>query len=209
VALDADLVAYYEAEARGRHRVAHGEFRSGLVRRFAAMLDRERRLRVADIGAGPGLDAVALQAEGFHVVGVDLAYGNVARMVDGGLAALTGSLYQLPFAAGTFDALWTMSTLVHVPDVRFDDALIEMLRVVRPGAPLGIGTWGGFDFEGIPEFGALRPYRFFSLASHQRWHSMLSRHGQLEVFEIHDPGDEHGWQYQFAVLRAPSRAPMG
>ncbi len=61
-----------------------------------------------------------------------------------------------------------------------------MLRVVGPGAPLGIGTWGGSDFEGVPEFGELRPYRFFSLASHSRWHEMLARHADVELFETYE-----------------------
>ena len=78
-----------------------------------------------------------------------------------------------------------MSTFVHVPHERFDEAITEMLRVVEPGAPLGIGTWGGLDFEGVPEFGELRPYRFFSLASHDRWREMLARHAEVELFETY------------------------
>jgi SAM-dependent methyltransferase len=121
-----------------------------------------------------------------------------------GLPGVAGSLYHLPFRTGAFDALWTMSTLVHVPDARVGDALREMLRVVRPGAPLGIGTWGGVEFEGVPEFDALRPFRFFSVASHERWRAVLAGHGGVEVFEIRRPLADHGWEYQFAVVRAPS-----
>ena len=202
MALDADLIAYYDAEARGEHRSAHGDLRLELRRRFAELLRNGEVRTLIDVGAGPGLDTALWAADGFTAVGVDLAHANVERMRDVGLAGVTGSLYVLPFRSETFDALWTMSTFVHVPHERFDEAITELLRVVAPGAPLGIGTWGGLDFEGVPEFGELRPYRFFSLASHDRWHEMLARQADVEVFETYESTGRDGWEYQFAVLRA-------
>jgi ubiquinone/menaquinone biosynthesis C-methylase UbiE len=200
-ALDADLIAYYEAEARGGHRSAYGDLRVDLRRRFAELLRNEHSNTLLDVGAGPGLDTARWDAEGFGVVGLDLTHANVEHMREVGLTGITGSLYHLPFRAAAFDALWTMSTFVHVPHDRFDEAIVEMLRVVEPGAPLGIGTWGGLDFEGVPEFGELRPYRFFSLATHDRWHSMLARHAEVELFETYESAEGHGWEYQFAVVR--------
>jgi SAM-dependent methyltransferase len=201
MALEADLIAYYDAEARDRRRVGHGQLRHELRQRFAAALGAVGRTRVVDVGSGPGLDTEDWCKDGFDVVGVDLAHANVELMRERGLVGVTASLYQLPFRADAFDALWTMSTFVHVPHDRFDEAIAEMLRVVRPGARLGIGTWGGVDFEGVPEFGDLRPYRFFSLASHDRWRKMLERYGTLESFESFESSSPHGWEYQFAILR--------
>lgn len=199
-ALDADLIAYYDAEARGGHRSAHGDFRIELRGRFAELLRANGTQTVIDVGAGPGLDTALWSSDGFSVVGVDLASANVERIRDAGLSGVAGSLYALPFRSASFDALWTMSTFVHVPHERFDEAMTEMLRVVGPGALLGIGTWGGSDFEGVREFGDLRPYRFFSLASHSRWHEMLARHADVELFETYE-SPEDGWEYQFAVVR--------
>jgi SAM-dependent methyltransferase len=201
---DDDLIAYYDAEALGGHRTAVGEYRAALRDGFARLLNDEARRRLVDVGAGPGLDARAWRRDGFDVVGLDLSAANCARMREVGVTAVTGSLYAMPFRGGSFDALWTMSTFVHVPHHRFDEAIGEMLRVVRPGAPLGIGTWGGHEYEGVPEFGHLRPYRFFSLAAHDRWRQMLARHGVVERFEVHDPHAGDGWQYQFAVVRSPA-----
>jgi hypothetical protein len=55
----------------------------------------------------------------------------------------------------------------------------------------------------MPEFGELRPYRFFSLAAHGRWYQQLSRHGGVDLFETSPVGGADGWEYQLAVLRAP------
>ena len=203
MSLDADLIAFYEAEARGRHRTRHGSMRAVLRQRFSDDLRTAGLRRLVDVGAGPGLDTVEWYADGFDVIGLDLAHENTKLMRERGLVGVTGSLYELPFPDGAFDALWTMSTFVHVPHDRFDEAISEMIRVVRRGGPLGIGTWGGVDFEGVPEFGDLRPYRFFSLATHDRWRAMLSRHGELNAFETFASTGGDGWEYQFAVLRTP------
>jgi SAM-dependent methyltransferase len=201
VGLDADLTAYYDAEARAGLRTTQAPMRVALRQRFIQLLRSEHRHLIIDVGAGPGLDTVGFQSEGFDAIAVDLAPANAAVMRDRGLVGVAGSLYALPFTDATFHALWTMSTFVHVPHDRFDDAITEMLRVVAPGAPLSIGTWGGQDFEGVPEHGELRPFRFFSLASHDRWRAMLAAHADVEQFETFPPTDPSGWEYQLAVLR--------
>jgi SAM-dependent methyltransferase len=199
--LDAELTAYYEQEASQGRRSAHDDMRLDLRTSFAELLRAEGVSTLLDVGAGPGLDTALWQADGIRTVGVDLAHGNAVLMRRRGLVAVRGSLYRLPFRSERFDALWTMSTFVHVPHDRFDEAMAELIRVVRPGGPLAIGTWGGVDFEGRPGLGDLRPFRFFSLASHDRWHSMLSRHGAVEAFRTFQPTVPSGWEYQFAVLR--------
>lgn len=199
--LDADLTAYYNAEARAGVRGEPDTMRVDIRSRFIDDMRREGRRHLVDVGAGPGLDTLAFQHAGFAAIGVDLAPANVVAMRARGASGTAASLYALPFADATFDALWTMSTFVHVPHDRFDEAMTELVRVVTPGAPLAIGTWGGRDFEGVPEFGELRPYRFFSLASHDRWRAMLEGHGQVEHFETFPPTQPSGWEYQYAVLR--------
>ncbi|MEZ5219525.1 MAG: class I SAM-dependent methyltransferase [Ilumatobacteraceae bacterium] len=199
--LDADLRAYYTAEAEQGLRQGSKPMRSGLRDRFVAQLLEEGRRSVVDVGAGPGIDAEPLRDAGFSVVGVDLVPANVVRMRERRLDAVAASLYALPFPDSVVDALWTMSTFVHVPHHRFDEAMGELLRVVRPGGLLAIGTWGGQDYEGHPQEGMLRPHRFFSLASHDRWRSMLERHADLEQFETFEPEASSGWEYQYAQLR--------
>ena len=96
-----------------------------------------------------------------------------------------------------------MSTFVHVPPERVNGAMRELFRVVKPGGPLGIGTWGGRNFAGTTEFGTIRPFRYFSLATHQRWRNLIEDHGTVEAFDTYSPNGDTAWQYQFAVVRSP------
>ena len=93
-----------------------------------------------------------------------------------------------------------MSTLLHVPDERFDDAVSATTSLLGPGSPLAIGLWGGIDREFTNETDHFDPPRFFSLRSDGRIRSMLRTHGAIESFESW-PNDRRDWSYQFIVLR--------
>lgn len=203
-ALASDLIAYYEQEVAVGRRTELPDHRVRVHDRFVALLRAEGRSSVVDLGSGPGLDTERFVARGFDAVGVDLAPANAVAMGERGLRGVAASLFSPPFQPASFDAAWTMSTLVHVPDDRFDDALAAIIALVPIGAPIAVGTWGGFDFEGVSEFGDIRPYRFFALRNHDRLERMLAAHGDIERFETSRPNPESDWsdwEYQFALLR--------
>lgn len=98
--------------------------------------------RVLDCGIGSGALSVALlrQQPVQQIDGVDVAPGMLTeaqRYVAAAGAALQAhrnDMRALPFADATFDLLLSAHTLEHLPDPL--PGLREMLRVLRPGAPL-------------------------------------------------------------------------
>ena len=192
---------YYDEEARRAVRQDKGPLRVELQQRFATLLSSESRRSVVDIGAGPGLDTAVFAAAGFAAVGIDLAPENIRIMSSNGIPGVAGSLFQLPLRPESFDSVWTMSTLVHVPDARFGEALSSLVAVAVPGAPIGIGTWGGFDWEGISDRDDIVPPRFFALRTTERLRRMLAEHGDVESLETFRPNRDTNWDYQFAVIR--------
>ena len=198
--LEADLAAYYDQEAGER---AERQLLPQRVAHRAAFLDllvAEGRSRVVEIGTGPGVDAQAFLDRGLAVSGVDLSAVHVRRAREVGVDAVVGSVLDLPYPDGSFDAGWTMSTLLHVPDSHLDAALSEVVRVLEPGAPLAVGVWGGLDREGPGDQDSFQPPRFFSLRSHERWRAALERHARVEEWDTWAP-EGQPWTYQWAVLR--------
>ena len=108
---------------------------------YALAADALRRLlghgegRCLDVGCGGGAFFNVARELGWDVVGVDASEDQlrVARErrpdVEGVLADAT----SLPFAAGSFDAAFSLFTHTDVDD--FAAVLRETLRVLRPGAP--------------------------------------------------------------------------
>ncbi len=95
-----------------------------------------------------------------------------------------------------------MSTLVHIPNERFDAALTQICRVIRPGGLLAIGLWGApTDIEEIAEWDTIVPKRFFSRRSDDRVRAMLEPYGRVLEFDTWTRDTESTWKYQFLVVR--------
>ena len=203
-ARERELAAWYDGEVvrrAGRDLAGH---RTAARDRFAAQLAAEHRRTVVEIGCGPGHDGAAFAAAGLAWSGVDLAPASVAHCRGRGLDAHVAPVHGLPFVDGAFAAGWSMSTLMHVADADVDAALAELVRVLEPGAPLAIGTWGAAVASEGPMPVAEGAPRFFSLRTDDRWRAAVERHGTVEdwtTWADPRPGDDSGWHYQWLVLR--------
>jgi SAM-dependent methyltransferase len=198
-AVERALAAYYEQEASDRAKRPIDPQRVEARTRFITRLDG-RRPRILEVGVGPGRDSASFVAEGIPVVGVDLSVEHAQRANSTGVHAVVATVRRLPFGNSAFGALWTMSTLMHVPNEAIADALVELRRVLAPGALAAVGVWAGPDVEhhrGIDDFD---PPRFFSLRSDERWRSLLSTLGSVEDFEIWGRRGDDFW-YQWAIVR--------
>lgn len=113
------LRAYYEEEARLRLRKPVTGRRVELRDEFLTLLRAEGRRSVVDFGAGPGRDGEALVIEGLDYVGLDLANANGVLAAERGITVVQGSVDAPPIRAESFDAGWSMSTLMHIPRTSF------------------------------------------------------------------------------------------
>lgn len=201
--LDDDLRAYYDAEAEQRAARDPGPMRTVLRDRFVQRLRDEGLHRIVECGGGTGHDAAGFARDGVTVVSTDLTFRPLAVSRGRGTTVVQASMLALPFSDDGFDAAWTMSTFVHIPDDRVDRALGELVRVVAPGGLIGVGTWGGPDAQLVSDRDVIQPPRLFCRRRHVRWREMLGRHADVVAFSTHDTPDTVGtdWSYQFAVLR--------
>jgi SAM-dependent methyltransferase len=202
---EADLISYYTSEVRERKDRELPDARVEVRNGFLEQLRVEGRRSVVEIGCGPGRDGEAIAAAGFHYTGVDLASASVEACRALGLEAYVASVLELPFEDGAFDAGWTMSTLLHIADEDLDEALAEIVRVLRPGAPVGIGLWGdevGGEQVWQDDSGH-GPGRFFSIRTDSAMQEALARHGTLEQWRSWRD-DGRPMHYQWAILRTPA-----
>jgi len=199
-----ELAAWYDGEVGRRAARDLADRRTADRELFVAQLAAEGRRSVVEIGCGPGHDGAAFAAAGLAWSGVDLAAASVEHCRGRGLDAHVAPVHALPFADGAFAAGWSMSTLMHVADVDIGAALAELVRVLEPGAPVAIGTWGAaVASEGPIPIDGGEP-RFFSIRTDDRWRAAVERHGTVERWTTWPdprPGDDSGWHYQWLVLR--------
>lgn len=194
------LIAYYDQEADHR---ANRQLRAERVAArdtFLGMIDPG--VRLIELGPGAGRDAAAFIEQGIATIGVDLSFEQISHASAAGASGLVATARQLPFPDHTFDALWSMSVLMHVPNSAIVDTLTELRRVLAPGATAAIGVWGGPDVEDSGDNpDDFDPPRLFSRRSDDRWRSLLATLGTVEVFENWHP-DLDDFGYQWAIIRA-------
>jgi ubiquinone/menaquinone biosynthesis C-methylase UbiE len=99
--------------------------------------------KVLDVGSGTGVaaDAAASAIPAGLVVGADMSVEmlRVATRARPGLRLIAAEAIQLPFRDGTFDAV--LANFVLHEFTRYDTALFDLIRVLRPGGTLAASVW--------------------------------------------------------------------
>ena len=189
-----NLRVWYDGEAPNRDGMVKQQFK---LDERAAFLDRLRVIEASsllEIGAGTGQDSVYFRDAGLDVIAVDLSPEMVRRCREKGVEALVGDAKRLEFPAGSFDAVWAMNCLLHMPGADLPEALREVRRVLRPGGLFYAGQWGGADEEGV----RADDERFFALRSDEQLFAAV--HEAFEVVDFHAIEDEgHHFQSITAV----------
>jgi len=93
-----------------------------------------------DVGCGQGWYAARMRELGYHVSGIDTSAAQVARAAahlrDSALVGV-GSALSIPAADASYDFVYTINVLHHLPSIADQrHAFAELLRVLRPGGRL-------------------------------------------------------------------------
>jgi SAM-dependent methyltransferase len=144
-----------------------------------------------EIGAGPGHDSAFFASHGLRVVATDLSPAMVGFCRQKGLDAHVMDFLHLDFSAGSFDAVYALNCLLHVPNADLPEVLAAIRAVLRPGGWLYIGVWGGNGHEGPAEDDRHDPPRFFSWRTDEQIRDFATRYFSLFDFHVIDPGQRH------------------
>lgn len=168
--------------------------------RFLNALQQNATESLLEIGAGHGVSGRFYADEGLTVICVDLSPELVERCRAKGLDARVMDFSRLDFLDASFDAVFGMNCLLHVPRAELASILLGIRRVLVPGGLFYWGQYGGRNFEGVYADDDYEPKRFFSFMTAQRIRRLAA-----EVFGIDDfteiPIDGDAFTYQALTLR--------
>lgn len=168
---------------------------------FLRRLQDEGLRRLLEIGAGPGHYGAYFKAAGLDVVCTDLSPEMVARCREKGLEAYAMDFLQLDFAPASFDAVFAINCLLHVPSADLPHVLEAVRTLLRPGGLFYYGVYGGYRWEGVWPGDSHEPKRFFVFYPDEELLAVVNPFFDVVDFHTvdHDRGD--GSHFQSLVLR--------
>jgi len=88
------------------------------------------KIKLLDIGCGPGISLKIAQKHGIEAFGIDIAE-NCKQYWNGSRTLSIASANNLPFTSGTFDVVSAWDVLEHIPEQAIDQTLKEIKRVSK------------------------------------------------------------------------------
>ncbi len=171
---------------------------------FLGRLRDRRCTRLLEIGAGTGQDSRFFQDNGLEVVATDLSPTMVSYCRQKGIDARVMDFLHLDFPPESFDAVYALNCLLHVPNADLPSVLDVIHAVLLPGGLFFLGVYGGEQAgEGTLADDRHDPPRFFSWRTDEQIQRYAARCFDLVDFHV---VEEDGIHFQsLTLLRRPGR----
>ncbi len=159
-------------------------WRSGHRDKFAARLLREGKNTLLELGAGTGLDGRYFQELGLDILCTDISPEHVRYCQAKGLKAQVMDNTNLDLPDNSFDAVYAMNSLLHLPKKDLPAVLQSIQTVLKPDGLFFMGVYGGIDSEGVWEDDHYDPKRFFAFYTDDQLKKLLSQYFAILDFTV-------------------------
>lgn len=120
--------------------------------------DLEAGQQLLEVGCASGINASYVQVRDANYFGVDISPGmiDLARQYfpeQSGAKFQVADVCNLPFPDASFDAIWSVATLHHVPGrAKREQAIKEMARVLKVGGKLYLFDWNLYAWKWLKRY---------------------------------------------------------
>ena len=174
--------------------------RDGFLKRILG----EGKTSLLEIGAGPGKDSRFFMDNGLCVAAVDLSGEMVKLCREKGVEAYERDFYTLSGLGRTFDCVWSMNCLLHVPKADLPLVLAEIDAVLNPAGLFHYGVYGGADIEETWDDKVYGMPRFYSHLSDETLQAVTSEFFEIVAFDkinTEKGANRKQWNFQSLILR--------
>ncbi|MFZ5821718.1 MAG: methyltransferase domain-containing protein [Chloroflexota bacterium] len=171
----------------------HGDFEP-----IEALLEFQRFVmpgsRVLDAGCGLGRDTDYLRKHGYpQSIGLDMSFGMLnmgARSANFQFPAVQADFRALPLAAQSFDGVWAVASIIHIPRGNVENVLKEFKRILKPGGfvYLSVIKGSGEEAESGEEDVVQRGWRYFVFYELDEMKTLLQKAGLKSIVSWDRPG---------------------
>ncbi|MBW2999729.1 class I SAM-dependent methyltransferase [Candidatus Woesearchaeota archaeon] len=101
--------------------------RRGEFKKFIKLLPGKK---VLDLGCGSGDHSLYFSQQGMDVVCIDLSEGMIKLCKEKGLKAFVMDIEELEFEDNSFDGIWAVTSLLHVPKSKIQDVIKKLNQIL-------------------------------------------------------------------------------
>ncbi|MBI3334366.1 class I SAM-dependent methyltransferase [Candidatus Pacearchaeota archaeon] len=130
--------------------------------------------KILDVGCGAGDHTLYFQLCNFDCQGIDFCPAMVALCHEQGVRAQVMNMESLMFDASTFDGIWAVTSLLHVPRARVPGVIAGFSHILKPGGIVYVCVKEGFGERLIPDTHDLTTQRFFSYWQEHELHETFN-----------------------------------
>jgi SAM-dependent methyltransferase len=203
----ASLREAYDRGAAGREAAAGMKSEWKIAERdaFLRRLKADGATTLLEIGAGTGQDSAFFRDNGLTVTATDVSPEMVETCRAKGVDARVMDFLHLDFPPASFDAVYALNCLLHVPSADLPEVLAEIRSVMRPSGLFFLGVYGGESREGPLERDTHVPPRFFALRTDDEIQRYVRPYFEVVDFHVIEL-QPRSWNFQSLTLRRPAQA---
>ena len=158
---------------------------------FKGLLDLERRYefkkflqlisgkKILDCGCGGGDHSLYFQQQGLDVTGIDISPAMIALCKNKGVQAFLMDMESLTFGSNSFDGIWAVTSVLHVPKKNVPKVATEFYRVLRDSGILFLCLKEGDCERFLPDKNDATTGRFFAFWKEEEICSIFSRYFEI------------------------------
>ncbi|HUN24050.1 MAG TPA: class I SAM-dependent methyltransferase [Anaerolineales bacterium] len=195
------LQAAYDQSAMDRNRGEKNFWKLAERKAFYDLCHVEGKARLLEVGAGTGQDSQFFREQGLRVTAIDLSPVMVQFCQARGLDAFVMNVLDMQFENNSFDAVFSLNCLLHIPNAQLGKALHNIARVLTGGGLFWLAVYAGADSEGIHEQDWHEPKRFFALRSKQTMERYLQEEFQILASKEISGKRSNSWDALIFVCR--------
>ena len=142
---------------------------------------------------------------GLKVTCIDMSPEMIKLCQKKGLSAYVMDMTYLDFPSNSFEAVYSLNNLLHIPKAETRTVLENIKRVLAPTGLFYLGVYGADseEFEGVWEKDSYNPKRFFSFKTDETIQKITAEIFELLYFKsITVDGNSH-LHFQSLILQKP------
>jgi SAM-dependent methyltransferase len=138
-----DLKKAYDLKADERNATPVQDWKIPERASFLSLLKKENKRTLLEIGPGPGKDSKFFMDNGLQVVCIDLSPEMIKLCKQKGLTAYVMDMTDLTFPPNSFDAVYTVNSLLHLTKAELPAVLRRISLILKPTGLFYMGgVWG-------------------------------------------------------------------